>query len=348
LLKILGSPNVRSKEWIIRQYDHEVQGGSVIKSLVGVHEDGPGDAAVVMPVLGEWTGLAVGCGLNPRYGDLDPFAMAAAAVDEAVRNVAAVGADPARIALLDNFCWGNTDRPEVLGSLVRAAEACRDVALAYNMPFISGKDSLNNEYHAGGKNIVIPPTLLISALGRVPDVRRCVSMDLKEPGNLLFLVGATKDEMGGSHYHLVRGLEGGTVPRPDLGLAPRIFRKLHEEIRAGLIRSCHDLSEGGLAVAVAEMAFAGGIGADVTHLANENNLPDEVLLFSESTTRFIVEVLPDRVDAFRACLGTDIPLIQIGQTCKEPRLRVAAANGEWLIWAELEQLKAAWQKPLHR
>ncbi len=223
LLTILGSPNVCSKEWIIRQYDHEVQGGSVIKPLVGIREDGPGDAAVVMPVLGEWTGLAIGCGLNPRYGDLDPYAMAASAIDEAVRNVVAVGADPSRIALLDNFCWGNTDRPEVLGSLVRAAEACRDVALAYNMPFISGKDSLNNEYHAGGKNIVIPPTLLISALGRVPDVRRCVTMDLKESGNLLFLVGATKDEMGGSHFHLVRGLEGGTVPRPDVDVGAAHF-----------------------------------------------------------------------------------------------------------------------------
>jgi len=346
LLKILASPNVCSKEWIIRQYDHEVQGGSVIKPLVGVDEDGPGDAAVVMPVLGEWTGLAIGCGLNPRYGDLDPYAMAAAAIDEAVRNVVAVGADPSRIALLDNFCWGNTDRPEVLGSLVRAAEACRDVALAYNMPFISGKDSLNNEYHSGGQNIVIPPTLLISALGRVSDVRRCVTMDLKEPGNLLFLIGATKDEMGGSHYHLVQGLEGGVVPRPDLELAPRLFRKLHEAIQAGLVRSCHDLSEGGLAVAVAEMAFAGGVGADLARLSELAELPDEVLLFAESTTRFVVEVRPAQAAAFQSILGSDIPLTQLGRTCKEPRLRIAGANGEWLIWAELAQLKDAWQKPM--
>ena len=139
--------NVCSKEWIIRQYDHEVQGGKVIKPLVGVHNDGPGDAAVVMPVLA-LAGLAIGCGINPHYGELDPYSMAALAIDEAVRNVVAVGADPDRIALLDNFCWGNTDRPEVLGSLVRAAEACRDVALAYMTPFISGKDSLNNEFHA--------------------------------------------------------------------------------------------------------------------------------------------------------------------------------------------------------
>jgi phosphoribosylformylglycinamidine synthase II len=347
LLGILGSPNVCSKEWIIRQYDHEVQGGSVLKPLVGVQDDGPGDAAVVMPVLGSWTGLAVGCGINPRYGDLDPYAMAAAAADEAVRNVVAVGADPARVAILDNFCWGNTDRPEVLGSLVRAAEACRDVALAYGTPFISGKDSLNNEYHSGDRHVVIPPTLLISALGRVPDVRRCVSMDLKAPGNLLFLVGLTKDEMGGSHYHLVRGLEGGTVPRPDLALAPRIFAGLHAAIRRGVVRSCHDLSEGGLAVAVAEMAFAGGIGADLTHLGSAREaLADEVLLFSESTTRFVVEVAPGDAAALRECLGAEVPLAQLGQTCKEPRLRIVGAGGAWVVWASLAQLKEAWQKPL--
>lgn len=346
LLQILSSYNVCSKDWIIRQYDHEVQGGSVIKPLVGVQDDGPSDAAVVMPVLGSWEGLAIGCGINPRYGDLDPYCMAAAAIDEAVRNVLAVGADPRRIALLDNFCWGNTDRPEVLGSLVRAAEACRDVALAYGMPFISGKDSLNNEYHAGGQNITIPPTLLISAMGRVPDVRRCVTMDLKEPGNLLFLVGVTRNEMGGSHYHLVNGLMGGEVPMPDLERAPRIFRQLHEAIRQGLVRACHDLSEGGLAVALAEMAFAGGIGADVIRTHISNDLPNEVALFAESTTRWVIEIAPTDESKLRECLGSDVPLLLLGQTCKEPRLRIAGASGEWIVWAQLSVLKEAWQKPL--
>jgi phosphoribosylformylglycinamidine synthase len=345
LLRILSSWNVCSKEWIIRQYDHEVQGGTIIKPLVGVRDDGPGDAAVVVPVLGSWAGLAVGCGLNPRYGDLDPYAMAASAIDEAVRNVVAVGADPARVALLDNFCWGNTDRPEVLGSLVRAAEACRDLALAYNMPFISGKDSLKNEYQSGGRHVVIPPTLLISALGRVPDVRRCVTMDLKEPGNRLLLVGTTRDEMGGSHYHLVTGRAGGTVPAPDLARAPALFARLHEAIRRGLVRACHDLSEGGLAAALAEMAFAGGVGADVTALGAAGPLPDEVLLFSESATRFVIEVMPANVSAVRECFG-DVPLAAIGETVKEPRLRIAGAGGEWLVWAPLADLKEAWQKPL--
>jgi phosphoribosylformylglycinamidine synthase len=347
LFKILSSYNVCSKQWIIRQYDHEVQGGTVLKPLVGVHDDGPGDAAVVTPVLGSWVGLAVGCGINPRYGDLDPHWMAAAAVDEAVRNVVAVGADPARIALLDNFCWGNTDRPEVLGSLVRAAEACRDVALAYGMPFISGKDSLNNEFHAGGRNIAIPPTLLISALGRVPDVRRCVTMDLKEPGNLLFLVGETRDEMGGSHYHLVNQIEGGQVPRVDLQRAPQIFRGLFDAIQKGLVRACHDPSEGGLAVAVAEMAFAGGVGADLTDVRETStSATDDVLLFSESTTRFVLEVAPANAETFRACFASGVPVVQIGETVKQPRLRITGFGGEWVVWASLADLKEHWQKPL--
>jgi phosphoribosylformylglycinamidine synthase II len=342
LLKILGHYNVCSKEWIIRQYDHEVQGGSVIKPLVGIANDGPGDASVITPVLGSWRGLAIGCGINPNLGDLDPYAMAANAIDEAVRNVVAVGADPQRIAILDNFCWGNTQRPEVLGSLVRAAEACRDVALAYMMPFISGKDSLNNEFNAGGRHIIIPPTLLISAMGQVPDVRRCVTMDLKEPGNRLFLVGTTTAEMGGSHYHLATGQTGGKVPSVDLKLAPEIFARIHEAIMTGMVRSCHDLSEGGLAVAIAEMAFAGGVGADVSKLGN---VPDEVAFFAESPTRFLLEVRPQHVEQFRHLIGP-VPCIEIGQTVKEPRLRIAGANGEWTIWLPLQQLKDAWQKPL--
>jgi phosphoribosylformylglycinamidine synthase len=342
LLAILSSYSVCSKEWIVRQYDHEVQGGTVLKPLVGVHDDGPGDAAVVTPVLGSWAGLAIGCGINPRYGDLDPYAMAAAAIDEAVRNVVAVGADPARIALLDNFCWGNTDRPEVLGALVRAAEACRDVALAYGMPFISGKDSLNNEFRAGDRVIVIPPTLLISALGRVPDVRKCVTMDLKQAGNLLYLVGVTRDEMGGSHYHLVRGVEGGSPPRVDTALALPIFRTVHEAMRRGLVRACHDLSEGGLAVAVAEMAFTGGVGVDVTELRGGSG---EVLLFAESTTRFLLEVAPGDAAALEGLFGREGPLRRIGQTVAEPRLRIAGAGG-WVVSADLAELKEAWQRPL--
>jgi phosphoribosylformylglycinamidine synthase len=346
LLAILSCDTVSSKEWIIRQYDHEVQGGSVLKPLVGVHADGPGDAAVLAPVLGSTLGLAVGCGINPRLGDLDPYAMAAAVIDEAVRNVVAVGADPGRIALLDNFCWGNTDRPDQLGSLVLAAQACHDVALAFGTPFISGKDSLNNEYHSGDRPIIIPPTLLISALGRVPDVRRCVSMDLKEPGNYLYLIGQTRPEMGGSHYHVVHGLAGGRVPMVDLATAPKIFAALHHAILDGLVRACHDLSEGGLAVALAEMAFAGNLGIDVTNLRDPSaqDLSDEALLFAESCTRFIVEVKPNRQAEFEKCFAGELPVRVIGRTCREPRLRIAGTANEWVIWSALDQLKAAWKK----
>src|SRR5262249_4669235 len=160
---------------------------------------------------------------------------------------------------------------------------------------------------------------------------RCVTMDLKEAGNLLFLVGTTRNELGGSHYHLVNEREGGAVPRVDLELAPRLFRKLHEAIRRGLVRACHDLSEGGLAVAVAEMAFAGEVGADVTDLARAApGEPDDVLLFSESPTRFVVEVAPGNAQAVKDCFGDDVPLRQIGHTTREPRLRIAGGGGAWV------------------
>ena len=345
LLAILSTYSVCSKEWVIRQYDHEVQGGSVVKPLVGVANDGPSDAAVITPVLGSWAGVAVGCGLNPLYGDLDPYAMAAAAIDEAVRNVVAVGADPKRTAILDNFCWGNVNDGRVLGAIVRAAEACRDVAIAFGTPFISGKDSLNNTYTGKtGERLDIPHTLLVSALGRVPDVRQCVTMDLKEPGNDLYLVGLTKNELGGSHFHVVTGQSGGAVPRVDVELAPRVFAAVHAAITQGLVRACHDLSEGGLAVAAAEMAFAGGVGLDIAGL-NAIAEADEVRLFSESPSRFLIEARPDHAAALGACFA-GVPFVRVGVTVSEPRLRVAGANGEWLIWVKLAELKEAWQKPL--
>lgn len=344
LLAILGHFSVCSKEWVIRQYDHEVQGGSVIKPLVGIANDGPSDASVVMPVLGSWAGAAVGCGINPRFADLDPYAAAGCAIDEAVRNVVAVGADPKRVAILDNFCWGNIHDPKVLGALVRTAEACRDVAVAYGTPFISGKDSLNNTYK--GKNderLNIPHTLLVTALGRVPDVRKCVTMDIKEPGNALYLVGTTKAELGGSHFELVTGRAGGTVPTVDVAGAPKLFAAVHSAITQGLVLACHDLSEGGFAVAVAEMCFAGGIGADITTLPG--NLSDEAKLFSESPTRFVVEVKPEHAQAFEACLA-GVPVARVGVTVADQRLRIAGTNAEWLVWVKLGTLKEAWQKPL--
>ncbi|MES2788369.1 MAG: phosphoribosylformylglycinamidine synthase subunit PurL [Planctomycetota bacterium] len=353
LQKILGSLNVCSKEWIIRQYDHEVQSGSVVKPLVGVACDGPSDAAVVRPILDSNRGLVIACGMNPHFGDFDPYWMAASAIDEAVRNCVAVGADPSRIAILDNFCWGYTDRPETLGSLVRASLACHDVAIAFGTPFVSGKDSLNNEFSyfdtKGEKQTVaIPASLLITAMGQMADVNLAVTMDLKKPGNLLYQIGVTKDELGGSHFSLVNKLTGGRVPQVDVLLAVKIFAALHRAINSGLVRSCHDLSEGGLAAAVAEMAFSGEVGVELTlaELATQTRLTDSAqLLFSESNTRFVVEIVPEKAAQFEALFG-GLPLAKIGKTVAEQVLKIDSPQGTRVVDSELQALKASWQKPL--
>jgi phosphoribosylformylglycinamidine synthase len=355
LLAILQHGDICSKEWIVRQYDHEVQGRTVLKPLVGSRDDGPGDAAVVLPARGSTRGLAVACGINPRYGELDPYAMAACVIDEAIRNCVAVGADPSRVALLDNFCWGNTERPETLGSLVLAAQACHDIALAYRAPFISGKDSLNNEYTHDGCSLAIPPTLLISAIAPVPDVRSCVSMDLKEPGNVLAIVGLTRLELGGSLWARHAGAVGGRVPAVDPGLGTSVFGALHQAIRRQLVRSCHDLSEGGLAVALAEMAMAGGLGADVSLDAvphTSDAAADLTLLFSESPSRFLLEVRPEHWDELGGVLD-GLPVGRLGFVVRaggehdalSPRLIVRGQGGSIVIDCALADLKAAWQRP---
>ncbi len=354
LLKILGSLNVASKHWIIRQYDHEVQGGSVIKPLVGIQNDGPGDAAVVRPLLDSYRGVVVSCGMNPHFGDFDTWHMATSAIDEAIRNCVAVGADPNRIAVLDNFCWGYTDRPETLGSLVRAALACHDLSIEMQTPFISGKDSLHNEFsytNADGQRevISIPSTLLISAMGQVSDVRKCVTMDLKSAGNLIYQIGQTGNHFAGSHWSLVTGANGGAVPTVDGELAKKTFNAVHRAIHGGLIRSCHDLSEGGLAAAIAEMAFAGGLGAEITvDQIVTNDVPETVrvlaCLFSESNSRFVAEVLPECQSDFEA-MFTDVPLTLLGKVSEQPKLVIESETAK-VIDAPVDQLKEAWQNPL--
>ena len=348
VLALLGAPNVASKEWIVRQYDHEVQGMKVLGPEVGVNQDGPGDAAVLRPLEESFKGIAISCGANSRYGKLAPGRMAAAVIDEALRNAVAVGGDPARTAILDNFAWGNCDKPDQLGALVLAAEACRDAALAYETPFISGKDSLNNEYRVGGRTIAIPPTLLISALAIVPDVRRAVSMDFKRAGSLVYQVGLTGPELGGSEYLALLGREGGSVPAPDLATAPGLLRALHGAMLRGLVRACHDLSEGGLAVAAAEMAFAGGLGADLdlgrvpTAPLPAGYDPDATALFSESTTRFLVEVDPGDQQTFEAALDGH-PLARVGRVRADAILEIRGASGRPLATLPLADLSAAHQ-----
>lgn len=348
LLALLGSPDVASKEWIVRQYDHEVQGMSALKPFVGVRMDGPGDAAVLKPLPESPMGIAISCGAAPRYGLLDPAAMASAAIDEALRNAVAVGGDPDRTAILDNFSWGNCDKEEHLGALVLAAQACHAAALAFGTPFISGKDSLNNEYRVGGESRSIPPTLLVSALSIVPDVLRTVSMDLKAAGSRVYLVGETQAELGGSHYLGTLGLAGGRVPRPDLVLAPRILRAVHAAIRAGTVLACHDLSEGGLAVAAAEMAFAGEFGLEIDlariplHALEKTCDPDSTRLYSQSCSRLLVEVAEGSAAAFERALS-GLPCAAIGRTSSDTRLRIRGSAGGILVDADIEDLRRAFQ-----
>jgi phosphoribosylformylglycinamidine synthase len=352
---ILGSLNVASKHWVIRQYDHEVQGGSVVKPLVGPQCDGPSDAAVVRPLLDSRRGLVIACGMNPRLGDFDTYHMAASAIDEAVRNAVAVGADPETIAILDNFCWGYTDRPETLGSLVRAAIACQDVAVGLGTPFISGKDSLNNEFSyvdASGvkRSISIPPSLLISAIGQVDDISLAVTMDLKQPGNRLYLIGETHDELGGSHYAMVTNQTGGQVPRVDIPLAKKTFVAMHHAIRKRLVRSVHDLSEGGLAVAAAEMGMAGRLGISIDAGGIEGGtekLGDAAKLFSESNTRFLVEVAPAQENALTEVFAkAGVACLRIGQVDLSDQVRIYL-GGKAVVDAKLDSLLHRWKNPLN-
>jgi len=349
LLRLLAHPNIRSKEDIIRRYDHEVQGGTAVKPLTGAADHGPADAAVIVPAAALISSLssvkqdgggkraaAIANGVCPAYGELDPYAMAWAAVDEALRNLVAVGADPDQVALLDNFCWGNPNLPDRLGALVRCAQGCHAAALAYNTPYISGKDSLNNEYlGADGQRHAIPGTLVISALGIVPDVARTATLDLKAPGDLLYLVGETRPEMGGSHYNLLHGIAGGSVPQP-VDNALQILRSLHRAIGAGLVRACHDLSEGGLAVALAEMCLAGRLGTSVASIQSVE------ALFSESLTRFVVEVHPDDQTAFELTLqAAGAPFALLGAVTADGRLRIPC--GAQTIDLPVSDLERAWR-----
>jgi phosphoribosylformylglycinamidine synthase len=351
---MLAHHNVCSREHVIRQYDHEVQAGTVIKPLQGLHHDGPGDATVIWPASAtgdpaSFRGFAVAHGLNPAYGKIDPYAMALSAVDEALSNLACVGADVSQAAILDNFCWGNPDDPAQLGRLVRAALGCHDAAIGYDAPFISGKDSFYNEYTApDGKRFPIPGTLLISAIAPVPDVRKAITMDLKGPGNALYLVGWTSDETGGSLWAERLGQPLGAVPTPEPRSARDTLRSLSSAMRDGLVASAHNLSEGGLAVAASEMAFSGEVGVHIELDAvnrTKDVKDDAAVLFSESPSRFLLEVLPDNEKAFlRALKGS--PVSRVGSTIANPVLRVAGLDGTTLLEEGLHELKDAWQHAL--
>ncbi|MEZ4734272.1 MAG: phosphoribosylformylglycinamidine synthase subunit PurL [Caldilineaceae bacterium] len=342
LLALLAHPTVASKEDVIRRYDHEVRGGTVVRPLTGPHLDGPSDAAVLKP-LGTWEhnkAFALSTGVNPLIGQRDPYAMAVSAIDEAFRNLVAVGADPDQVAILDNFCWGNPTLPDRLGALVRTCQGCYDGALAYRAPFISGKDSLYNEFN--GKPI--PGTLLISALGIVPDLTHCVTSHLKTAGNRLYLLGETKAELGGSLLYAHLGRSDGVAPAMPTNPLLR-YRLLHQAMQQGLVVACHDLSEGGLAVALAEMCLAGRLGAtvEIERLRDlETQLTAMELLFSESNGRLLLEVRPEDVTTLEAHFNK-VSLIPLGVVTAEPTLQMTD-GGQPLVHLSVEQLVNTWKQ----
>ncbi len=339
LKKLLGMPSIASKEWVIRQYDHEVQANTIVKPLTGAENDGPSDASVVRPVFGSRKGVAVANGINPRYGVISPYWMAAAAIDEALRNIVATGGSVRKTAILDNFCWANTDEEERLGTLVMAAKACHDIAIAYGTPFISGKDSLHNEVVVGGKKIPIIDTLLISAIAVIDNIENIVTVDIKKEGSALYLIGETKDEMGGSHYNelLGAGLNEGNIPVIDTAKSVKVFAAIEEAISKKTITACHDISEGGMGVALAEMCFAGGIGAEVSVGGAE-----DMALFSESQTRFIAEVAAGKEAEFEAIMRKNgSAYSKLGKT-KGRKLTINSGNGR-IVDVEISELKNAWQ-----
>ena len=340
LLQLLSAPNIASKESVVRTYDHEVKGNTTLKPLHGEHA-GPNDAAVIKPLDNSWKGIAISCGMNPNYGKIDAYWMAASAIDEAIRNNVAVGGR--RIALLDNFVWGNPEKPERLGSLVRACEACYDFATAFKAPFISGKDSLYNESPLGP----VTPTLLITAVGIVPDIRSAVSVDLKTPGNLLYLVGNTYPELGGSEYYKLKGYLGKSVPKVHAAQAKKNFKVITKAIDAGLVKACHDLSEGGLAITAAEMTMAGGYGAELNlrKVPGEALKRDDFALFSESNSRFLVEVAAKDQQAFEA-LAKWKACKAIGKVTKNQRLVINGLRGSIVVDAPLTDLRASWKRTL--
>jgi len=349
LLAMLGRLNICSREYVIRQYDHEVQGGSVIKPLMGA--GGPTDAAVLRPRLDSLRGAVLACGICPKLSDLDTYWMTANAMDEAIRNAVAVGADPDQLVGVDNFCWcdpiasdKNPDGAFKLAQLVRSARALSHFCHAFGVPCISGKDSMKNDYLGGGVKISIPPTVLFTVLGIMPDVTRAVSADFKKPGEALYVLGMTYGDLGGSEYAQALGISS-PVPHVDALSARKRYQRLYAAICEGLVSACHDVSDGGIAVTVVEMALGGALGAvvDTSAIPARGCQHPEEALYSESPSRLVVSVPQDRTQDFEALVGADAA--RIGETLAEPTLRLTHA-GTILAQATLSALRHAWQSPL--
>ena len=341
LFQLLHAPNIASKESVVRTYDHEVKANTVLKPLQGEYA-GPNDAAVLKPLENSWKGLVISCGMNPNYGKIDAYWMAASAIDEAIRNNVAVGGR--RIALLDNFTWGNPEKPERLGSLVRACEACYDFATAFRTPFISGKDSLYNESPLGP----VTPTLLITAIGIIPDIHSTVSMETKEAGNLIYVIGKTYGELGGSEYYKLKGFIGNSVPRVRARDAKGTFAAITKAIDSGFVKACHDLSEGGLAVGAAEMSLSGeyGLELNLRKVPADHRLSrNDFVLFAESNSRFLVEVPENMKEPFEILMKGKI-YSEIGRVTKKQRFSIRGLDGNVAVDASVADLRHSWKERL--
>ncbi|MBX9667384.1 MAG: hypothetical protein K2X93_07180 [Candidatus Obscuribacterales bacterium] len=361
LLSLLSHPNISSREFVIRQYDHEVQGGSVIKPLMGKDQTAPCDAGVIKPVFDAPEGLVISNGLCPQWSQHDPYLMAVSAVDEAVRNTVVVGADPSTICLLDNFCWPdpiaserNFDGNYKLGQLVRTCQGLYDACLAYGAPLISGKDSMKNDFDDKVVRLSIPPTLLVSAIAKTPDSLKCVTMQFKSEGDLILLLSAGTASLTGSHYEALFGERTMPLPSINLEVANRLYKAVFDSIQDRLIQSAHDLSEGGLAVALAECSIGSGLGADIDldmYLKHQGSTVEQGL-FGEGPAKLLITIKQIDLAKFNARLNMPgISCITLGQVTTDARLLVSApgsvpeGDGPWLDLT-IEKMRKAWSSPL--
>jgi phosphoribosylformylglycinamidine synthase len=298
-------------------------------------------------------GVVVSNGICPRYSDIDAYHMAANALDEALRNYICTGGDPEHWAALDNFCWcdpvespRNPDGAYKLAQLVRANRALYDYTVAFSCPLVSGKDSMKNDYINEGLKISVPPTLLVSAIGRIEDATKAVTMDAKKPGDIVYLLGITKNELGAGEYLASFGIIGSSVPKVHARTALERYKRLHAAIKKGLIASAHDCSDGGLVVALAEKAFAGGLGieADIAEVKTEGKLTDTQILYSETASRIIITVRPENAEAVEAFFESDIS--RIGRVTMQRSLKLKGASGI-IIESSIDELKTAWKEPLN-
>ena len=339
LIQLLAAPNIASREGIIRQYDHEVRASTVIKPMQGIiGKETHGDAAVIKPLEESYMGLAITSDVNPSYCKINPFWGAASAIDEICRNLTAVGAVPQSFADCLNF--GNPEKPDRMGDFYECCRGLGHMASSLGVPFVSGNVSLYNE--SAAMNESIPPTPAILGIGICEDIRECVTVDLKEAGNFLYLIGDTKKELGGSEYYKLRGVEGGIVPRTDPKVLKRSMVALLDTMKAGLVASCHDISEGGLAVAVCEMSMGGDSGVYIDIGAVNPELRGDYKLFSESNTRWVVEVPKAEVGRFEALMATHgVCIIEIGTVIKDKRVSISD-NGTELVDISIDAVRAAW------